>query len=179
MAATHTQDATAQQLAETFAAGFAARDLDQVTSCFTDDAIWTDSQLDRPLRGRDEIRDYCASMLGSVTDMTMTVDEIFTSVEEDQRLAVRWSMRGTLTGTFDGGGHAIIPGAPTGDRVHMKGVALMTLDGDRFARLENVMDQSDFQRQIGMMPAPGSAGAKAMAGVQRVQARLRRRRNAH
>lgn len=179
MAATHTQDATAQELLQRFTDGFGRRDLSAVADCFTPDATWEDSDLDRPLRGRDEIRDYCASMMRSAPDLEMVTEEIFTSVEDDDRIAVRWSMHGTLEGPFDGGGHAVIPSAPTGDRVHMKGIALMTLSDGRCSAMQNILDSPDFQRQIGMMPAAGSMGARAMAGMQHMQARFRRRRNAH
>ena len=47
----------------------------------------------------------------------------------------------------------------------------------RIARYRAFYDVNDIARQLGLVPPPGSPGEKAVVALQRVQARLVRRRS--
>ena len=67
--------------------------------------------------------------------------------------------------------------APTGDRIEVRGVAIVTLADGLGRHVRQYGDSVTLQRQIGSLPEPGSRGEKVMAGLQALGARRRRRRN--
>jgi hypothetical protein len=66
---------------------------------------------------------------------------------------------------------------PTGRTIDVEGVDLWTMRDGRIAR-SRAYDMSEVARQLGIAPGPGSVGEKAVAALQRLQARLIRRRSA-
>jgi steroid delta-isomerase-like uncharacterized protein len=177
MGATETRDAAARALIAEWDGAWAARDADALAACMTEDATWADPLLTRPLRGRAEVRAYCAAMLRSLPDIEVRQEELLLDADHDDATATRWSVRGTFRQDFDGGGFASMPTAATGDRVDFGGVALMTMRDGRIASLRQYTDYVTFQRQIGALPPQGSRGERALAALQRLGAARRRRRN--
>jgi steroid delta-isomerase-like uncharacterized protein len=78
-------------------------------------------------------------------------DAVFTTedmVAEDDRVAARWTMRGTHTGEFNG-----IPA--TGNPVTLAGFAFLRIQDGRLAELWHPEDDMAALRQLGILPAPG------------------------
>jgi hypothetical protein len=60
--------------------------------------------------------------------------------------------------------------------MEVEGVDLWTMRDGRIARSRAFYDMNEVARQLAIAPAPGSRGEKAMVGLQRLQARMLRRR---
>ena len=52
-----------REAAREWDAAWAARDLDRAVSVYTDDVVWKDSSLARPIHGKTELRRYCEALL--------------------------------------------------------------------------------------------------------------------
>lgn len=142
-----------------------------------EDGTWADANLVAPLAGRAAIEAYAASLMAAMPDLAIRQEILLVDPDRDDRIATRWSLRGTFRRDFDAAGQAAMPLAATGDRVVMAGVALMTLRDGLAERLEQFGDYATFQRQNGVLPPPGSATARTLAALQRLGARRRRRKN--
>ena len=79
---------------------------------------------------RDEFKEYILEFRRSFTHVHLSVDE---TVEEDTRVAVRWT--GTMQHTGSGLGFA-----PTGRIVNVHGMSLMHLRDDRISAGWNALD---------------------------------------
>jgi steroid delta-isomerase-like uncharacterized protein len=80
-------------------------------------------------------------------DLRLTVDE---TVEEGERIAVRFTVRGTHEGVFQG-----IP--PTGRPVEVQGFSILHFSAGRIVERWNQLDQLSMLQQLGVLPAPGAA----------------------
>ncbi len=69
-------------------------------------------------------------------------------IAEDDRVAGRWTMRGTHTGEFNG-----IPA--TGRPVTLTGFSLLRIQDGQFAELWHLEDDLAVLRQLGIVPGPG------------------------
>jgi len=78
-------------------------------------------------------------------DIYHTIDDI---VAEDDRAAVRFTLRGTHTGNFMG-----IPA--TGKRIEVSAVAFQRIADGKVVDLRAVFDQVGMLQQLGVMPTPG------------------------
>ena len=78
-------------------------------------------------------------------DAVITIEDM---VAEGDRVAARWTMRGTHTGEFNG-----IPA--TGRPFTMAGFGLMRIQDGRIAELWHLEDDLAVLRQLGIIPAPG------------------------
>ncbi|SRR5712691_10090586 len=78
-------------------------------------------------------------------DAVFTIEDV---VAAGDRVAGRWTMRGTHTGEFNG-----IPA--TGRPVTMAGFSLLRIQDGRFAELWHLEDDLAILRQLGILPGPG------------------------
>ncbi|MBX7434434.1 hypothetical protein JDV09_20365 [Mycobacterium sp. Y57] len=78
---------------------------------------------------------------------------------------------GTQTGQLDPPGLA-----PPGKRVEFDVREIAEIRDGLVSRIRIVVDMMDVMRQLGMFPARGSQGERAIALMQRLQAKLVRRR---
>ena len=86
-------------------------------------------------------------------DLNITVDK---QVAEKDMVAVRWTARGTNTGTGNG-----IPA--TGRAVEINGTTLFRLDEGRIAEEWTCANSLGLMRQLGLLPAPGAAPSRETA----------------
>ena len=77
-------------------------------------------------------------------DIYHTIDDI---VAEDDRAAVRFTLRGTHTGDFMG-----IPA--TGKRIEVSAIAFQRIVAGKVVGLQAVFDQIGMLQQLGVIPAP-------------------------
>jgi hypothetical protein len=86
------------------------------------------------------------------------------------RVSFNWLAVGTHTGPLDPPGLA-----PTNKRFQADLREILEFRNGLLSRLRIMVDMNDFMRQLGLFPAPGSQGEKAIAAMQRLQTKLLRR----
>ncbi len=132
---------------------------------------WTDATVQRfPQQtcvGADAIAAYFAEAFAALPDFHM---EMVRLIAEGDDVFVHWHLTGTHSGApFQGI-------APTGRRVALDGMDHFVLRDGVVVSNFVVYDQMQFARQIGMLPADGSAGDRALKTAFRLRSRLSRRR---
>jgi steroid delta-isomerase-like uncharacterized protein len=117
------------------------------------------------MRGRDELRDFFASMFAAMPDARTTVTRL---IAGEQSCAVEWR----LEGTFDGAPYMGLE--PTGNHVEIRGLDLLELEEGELVSNTAYFDGAGFARQIGMLPADGSSADRAMKSAFNAVTKLRR-----
>jgi glyoxylase-like metal-dependent hydrolase (beta-lactamase superfamily II) len=86
-----------------------------------------------------------------------------------EQATVRWRARGTFSGSsFDGI-------EPTGARIDVEGVDLVTVREGKVVDLDAFVNYADFARQIGVLPPAGSPTEQRMTSLMNARTRLGRR----
>ena len=118
--------------------------------------FWGDDTLerfpDRTCRGADEIASYFDDALAAISDFNM---EVVSIAAQNDDVFVQWHMTGSHTGPLLGI-------APTGKRLAIDGMDHFVVHDGKVVSNFVVFDQMQYGRQLGMMPADGSAGDRAM-----------------
>jgi|SRR3954447_3858714 len=169
-----TTDADALDLAQFCARYLAAwngHDATAMADLVTDDIVWADPALPGPIRGVPAVQEFMRTAWVTFPDLRFDESDEPHCTFEGPRVAWRWRMRGTMTGPIEPPGFA-----PTGRAMEVEGVDLWAMRDGRIARARAYYDMNDIARQLGLAPAPGSAGEKAAAAMQRALARVTRRR---
>jgi steroid delta-isomerase-like uncharacterized protein len=92
----------------------------------------------------EDLKNRQRAQMAAMPDGTMTLEDV---VAEDDRVAYRWTMRGTQTGPMRG-----IP--PTGKSFVMSGMTVMRIaDGKIVAGWHN-FDMVGMLQQLGVIPSP-------------------------
>jgi steroid delta-isomerase-like uncharacterized protein len=117
------------------------------------------------MRGREELRDFFASMFAALPDARTTVTRL---VAGEQSCAVEWR----LEGTFDGAPYMGIE--PTGKHVELRGLDLLELEDGELVSNTAYFDGAGFARQIGMLPPDGSSADRAMKSAFNALTKARR-----
>jgi glyoxylase-like metal-dependent hydrolase (beta-lactamase superfamily II)/predicted ester cyclase len=96
--------------------------------------------------------------------------EVLDVVTEGERAAVRWRARGTFAGpgTFMGF-------EPNGARADVEGTDFVWVRDGKMVRLEAYMNGAELARQLGALPAQGSAAEERLAKAFNVRTRVKRR----
>lgn len=136
--------------------------------------LWTDATFERfpsgTLQGADAITGYFETLFAAVPDVRMDVVAVAGSGDD---VFVHWHLTGTHTGAPFEGIDA------TGRALAIDGMDHFVIRDGTIATNFVVFDQMQFARQIGMLPADGSAGDRATKAAfnakTRLQSRLRRR----
>lgn len=139
-------------------------------------AVWTNTTVERfpsgTLHGTDAIARYFEVAFAAMPDFNL---EIVALAETGDDVFVRWHM----TGTHSGGPFEGIQA--TGRAVALDGTDHLVIRDGTIATNFVVFDQMQFARQIGMLPADGSAADRATKAAfnakTRLFARLRRHRH--
>ena len=117
------------------------------------------------MRGREELRDFFASMFAAIPDARTTVTRL---VAGEQSCAVEWR----LEGTFDGEPYMGIE--PTGKHVELRGLDLLELEDGELVSNTAYFDGAGFARQIGLLPPDGSSADRAMKSAFNALTKARR-----
>jgi len=157
--------------AERYIAAWNSRDADRLTALITEDIEWDDPALPETARGRDAVADFARSGWRAFPDLEFEEPEAPYLSSDAPRVIARWRMRGTHLGPIDPPGFA-----PTGQRIDVEGVDLWEFRDGLICRYRAVYDLNDMARQIGVAPQPGSRMERAGVLMQRLTARLARRR---
>lgn len=112
------------------------KDLDVMDELFAEDAVHHAGV--QTLQGREALRTAEAAYAESFPDETVTVEDL---VAEGDRVAARWSWRGTHEGEFAGY-------RPTYRVLRTEGIHLYRLVDGRIAEMWEYYDQAGFHRQL-------------------------------
>ncbi len=146
-------------------------DADGVAALCIEDVTWNDPGLPAPVNGREGVRAFVRATADAFPDFH--VEELgrpYISPDEPRVLS-RYRMTGTMLGPWE-----YTNLAATGRRIDVLGVDEWTFSGELMSEYETYYDSLDMARQVGILPATGSAAEKAMAGLQHLQARFQRRK---
>jgi hydroxyacylglutathione hydrolase len=110
------------------------------------------------------VRTFIGGLLEAIPDLRV---EILSSTAEDDRCALQWR----FTGTFAGPGH-LSGVAPTGDSIAVEGIDLLCVRDGLIQSNDAFSDTMTVPRQIGMMPALGSAAEQRLMGAFNAKTRL-------
>jgi predicted ester cyclase len=161
-----TADATNAELVSWALGRLNDRDLAALRDFWADDVV--ERFPDRTCRGADELTRYFQDAFAAMPDWHM---EPLGVAENGDDVLVRWRLTGTHGGPLMGI-------EPTGRRVVIDGMDHAVVRGGRLVSNFVVFDQMQYARQIGMLPADGSAADRALKRLfnarTRVAAKLRR-----
>jgi glyoxylase-like metal-dependent hydrolase (beta-lactamase superfamily II)/ketosteroid isomerase-like protein len=110
------------------------------------------------------VRAFIGDLLGAVPDVRF---ELLTTTTEEDRCAVQWRLTGTFAGPGSLGGIK-----PTGHPVTMEGIDLLTVRDGLIQANDAFPDSIALPRQIGMLPAQGSAADQRLLGAFNAKTRL-------
>jgi steroid delta-isomerase-like uncharacterized protein len=101
-----------------------------------------------PAGGPAGIKQASAMYRRAFPDLAMTVDDL---LAEGDRVATRWTMRGTHRGPFMGQ-------PPTGKAVEVTGIEIVRIAGRQIVEHWVSADQLGLLQQLGLLPPPGQPG---------------------
>jgi hydroxyacylglutathione hydrolase len=142
----------------------AARDLDAMESCWAPggiDNIVPIGELSVP----DGLRAFFTELFAALPDMSFEVLDV---VAARNQAAVRWH----ASGTFCGGPFQGVE--PTGARVELEGIDLVTVEDGLIQRNDAYYDGTQFARQIGLLPPRDSSAERGMTNAFNARTRLTR-----
>ncbi|MCA9618220.1 MAG: ester cyclase [Myxococcales bacterium] len=150
-----------------------AHDAEALARLCTEDVVWTDPAAPEQLRGRDAVlRFHRDVMFRALPDVHVTlVDGPY--VADEDKIAVRLRITGTMTGPLDPPGFA-----PTGSAIHFETAEFSQLKDGRLARHTVVLDMLALARQIGAVPPAGGIAERVSMWLQHLAARRARHRSA-
>jgi steroid delta-isomerase-like uncharacterized protein len=126
------------------------RDIEALREFWTDDTV--ERFPDRTCRGADEIAAYFEDTFRAVPDAHI---EIVGIAEQNDDVFVQWRLTGTHKGSLLGI-------EATGKKLEIDGMDHFLIRDGKVVSNFVIIDQLQYARQIGMMPADGSAADKAM-----------------
>jgi steroid delta-isomerase-like uncharacterized protein len=160
----------ARELAARWREAWNSRRAEAVLGLCADDVLWQDPLTERREQGRDAVQRYLESLWTAFPDMELEwVEAPLCSIDQD-RLACRWRMNGTMLGSLEPQRFA-----PTGRRLDAEGVDVFELADGLVRSYDGFFDARAMAQQLGLMPAAGSATERVAVAAQRLTARVARR----
>ncbi len=111
------------------------------------------------------VREYFAELFAAFPDFAL---EVQSTVNEGDRSAVHWTAVGTHLGSLSGV-------EPTGARVNFEGIDLLAVRDGLIVRNDAVADTLSIARQLGLVPAGGSAAEHRLFSAFNAKTRVERR----
>lgn len=141
------------------------RDLDQVAELQHPEVV-DEFLVLRPIRGRAEVRRFFESLFAAFPDFQLEIERV---TEGSDSAVVQWRSVATFTGApFEGV-------APNGKRVEIRGVDCMTFENGQLRHNTIYYDGMSFARQVGLLPAQGSAAERGMTAAFNAVTAVRKR----
>jgi steroid delta-isomerase-like uncharacterized protein len=142
------------------------RDVDAMVSCWAPTGGIERIAAIGELRVPDELRTFFEGLFRAVPDSDFQVLDF---VADGNQVAVRWRS----TGTFCGGPFQGID--PTGARIDLDGIDLLTVEDGLIRRNDAYYDGTQFARQIGLLPPRDSTAERRMAAAFNARTRISKR----
>jgi steroid delta-isomerase-like uncharacterized protein len=147
-----------------------ARDPKRVAEVFTEDVVFVDDAWPETVRGHGEMKRFLGAIWTAFPDFRFELVEAYPGAD-GATAAAHVRVSGSMDGPLDPPGFA-----PTGRRLATDYGGFYEIDGERIRRGRIIVNMNDAAVQLGALPPPGSRGERAAVMVQRLQARLMRRR---
>ncbi len=153
----------AESVARRYFEAIGARDLDTAVG------LWAEGGREN-VRGQvdvlapEGVRAFLGELLEAVPDLEF---EVVSTTTQDDRCAAQWRLSGTFAGPGSLNGIE-----PTGDRIVMEGVDLLTVRDGLIQGNDAFPDSIALPRQIGMIPPPGSRAEGRLAGAFNAKTRV-------
>jgi steroid delta-isomerase-like uncharacterized protein len=163
-------DSQMRAFVESYVAAWNSCDTGAMAQLITEDIVWADPALAEPARGIGEVQEFMRTSFRAFPDLHFGEPQPPALALAGDVVLWRWYMEGTQRGPIDPPGFAA-----TGRRMRVDGVDQWTMRDGRIALYRAFYDMNDVARQLGIVPAPGSAAERGMVALQRLQARLGRR----
>ena len=142
----------------------ARRDVEAMAALWAPDGVdHIASQVDAA--GPGGVREYFTELFAAFPDLET---DVRSTVTEGDTSAVHWVATGTHLGPLWGV-------APTGARVTFEGIDMLQVRDGQLARNDAVADALSVARQIGVLPAGGSAAEQRLFGAFNAKTRVERR----
>lgn len=147
-------------------AAFAAGDAEAMVAC------WEPGGVDRivgqaEVVAPDGVRAYFGELFRAFPDLQV---EILAELASEDEYWVRWTGRGSLSGSVPYNGIA-----PNGRAIELEGCDCFQIRAGRIAANNAYVDGATLARQLGLLPAAGSGAERAMLAAFNLTTRLRRR----
>jgi glyoxylase-like metal-dependent hydrolase (beta-lactamase superfamily II)/predicted ester cyclase len=153
------------KVARAYFEAVAARDPQGMATFWAPGGIENIAPLGRPLSVPDEMVAFFTETFAAMPDMRFEVLDV---VAARNQAAVRWH----ATGTFCGGPFQGIE--PTGARVELEGIDMLTIEDGKIVRNDAYYDSGQFARAVGLLPAQDSTTERRMASAFNARTRLLR-----
>jgi glyoxylase-like metal-dependent hydrolase (beta-lactamase superfamily II)/predicted ester cyclase len=145
-----------RSVAKDYFEAVARRDLDGMVACWKPGGReFIRGQIDTT--APDGVRGFFGELFGAVPDFDLRVQEM---VVEKDHAVVRWRATGTFCGSSPFNGIE-----PNGARLELEGCDVLRVEDELIVSNDAFSDSMAFARQIGMMPAEGSAAEKRAFGL--------------
>ena len=156
--------ASATEIAKRYFAALTAHDLDTAMACWAPGGIGR--LLGRELNAPGDVREYFSGVFAAFPDFSLEILDVTTA---RNRTAVRWRARGTFAGpaAFEGF-------TPNGAQIALEGCDVLTVADDLIQENNAYTDGSELARQLGVLPAVGSAAEARVAKLVNLRSRWRR-----
>jgi len=160
---------TATDTVERYFQAMGAQDLDAAA------AMWQPGGIERIVGAQELIapeglRKYFGALFAAFPDFSF---EVLDTTASGDRVAVRWSARGTFAGPGRFQGFE-----PNGARVQIEGCDVLTVSDGRITRNDAYLDSGDVARQLGLLPPTGSTAEAGLTRVANLGTRVRNRMQA-
>lgn len=150
------------------AAAFNAHDADGFVAVMAEDIVFEHSLAPATMHGRAEVRAfYINSVWKAFPDLTLELTDGPFFHPSAPRFSFRWLAAGTHTGPLDPPGLVA-----TGKRVEIDVREIAEARDGLVSQIHLVLDAADVMRQLGVLPARGSRGERALATLQRLRMKL-------
>jgi steroid delta-isomerase-like uncharacterized protein len=126
---------------------FNAGKLDVIDELLAEDYVGYDAALPEPQRGREAAKGAIAGYRAAFPDVHLTIED---QVADDDRVATRWSGRGTHQGDLMG-----MPA--TGKQATVTGITIDKIVNGRIAESWTNWDTLGMMQQLGAVPALATA----------------------
>jgi steroid delta-isomerase-like uncharacterized protein len=163
-------DSQMREFVERYMAAWNGCDTDAMAQLVTEDIVWADPALPEPARGIGAVQEFMRTSFRAFPDLHFGEPQPPVLAMSGDVVLWRWYMEGTQRGPIEPPGFAA-----TGRRMRVDGVDEWTMRDGRISLYRAFYDMNDVARQLGIVPAPGSAAERGMVALQRLQARLGRR----
>lgn len=127
-----------------FAQVWAAGCLDIVDELAAPDIVVSYPIPPEPIRGAEAFKDFLTEVIAGLPDATVTVDDM---IAEGDRVACRWTMRGTHKGPLFG-----FP--PSGRSVQVSGFTFYRIAGGKVIEEMGIGNALSLMQQIGAVAVP-------------------------
>lgn len=152
-----------------------SHEADRVLALVTEDVEIRDDSWPKTMHGHADVREFLGALWRAIPDMTFELLDGPYVIPGEPRSSFHWRGSGTFTGPMHPPGFA-----PTERRWDVDGVDFQEYHRGRIRKLRVACDMMTVSRQLGVMPASGSRGERALAAAQRgaawAQREYRRRR---